>query len=263
MSESPKKKKAGKSPKGPKRIDRRFVAQSGFNPWIVRVAGGLGAMALGSGAWGYLYGASEEHLFVTTGKLAAVPSYLVAGGAILTGIAIWLGTATETPIRVGAPGVGVEKGDVRRMPWYGLKSLTWESGSESLVLNGEDESGSSWTFKVPRKSHGEAVGWILREAEERVPKVIDIDDNVRETLPRASTDAGQRIELEPLQVVGKRDAIGGKTISYEPDARVCVRCERVYDKKTVPKKCKCGAALGHLRGAGAGEGETEEEEAES
>ena len=259
MTETTTKKK--KSPKPFKRQDRRFLAQSAFHPWIVRVFGGIGAMGLGAGGWGYLYGAAESHMFDAAGKLAAYPSYLVAGGAVLTGVAIWLGTANDAPVRVGAPGVGIEKGEIRRVPWAALKSLVWESGTQSLVLSGEDETGAPWTFKVPRKSHAEAVGWILREAEERVPKVIDIDEQVRESLPAAARDAGQKIDLEPLQVVGKRCAVTDKIISYEPDARVCVRCERVYDKKAVPKKCACGASLAHLRSGGATE--TPDDEADS
>ena len=35
-----------KKDKGPRRQERRFVAQSSFNPWLVRILGGLGASAL-------------------------------------------------------------------------------------------------------------------------------------------------------------------------------------------------------------------------
>jgi hypothetical protein len=36
---------------------------------------------------------------------------------------------------------------------------------------------------------------------------------------------------------------------------VCTRCERVYDKRSVPKKCRCGASLLALRGATADDGD--------
>jgi hypothetical protein len=271
------KKKAKKKALLNKRWDRRFVAQSSHNPWIVRVLGAAGAACLGAGGWGYLYGSAAEHLFFDE-KLKPIPAYLVAGGAVATGVAIWLGTSAETPIRVGSPGVGVERGEVRRMPWSGVNQITWQSGTLSLVLEGTDEAGAAWTFKVPIKEHPEAVAWILKEAEERVPKTIDVPEEVLEGMPRAAEHAGQKIDLEPLQVVGKKCASSGKTISYEPDARSCARCERVYFKRSVPKKCKCGANLAHLRTAvgqdeldepGAEDAEdedaraTEEEEAES
>jgi hypothetical protein len=243
-STSPKKDaKKKKKDRGPRRQERRFVAQSSHNPWLVRVLGGLGATTLGAGTWAYVYG----HAFDADEKLKPIPSYLIAAGAVLTGATIWLGTSSETPLRVGDPGISMEKGEVRRMPWWAISQITWESGNLALVVSGKDESGASWTFKVPVNAHAEAVGWIVKEALDRVPKVVDIRDAVLDKLPAANPHAGMKIDLEPLQVVGKKDAITGKTISYEPDARVCTRCERVYYKRTVPKKCKCGASLAELR----------------
>lgn len=243
MSKTSKKKE--KEKKRPKRQERSFAPQSSHSPWLVRVLGALGAALLGAGVWSYSYGKS----FADDPKVAQVPAYLVAAGAVLTGIAIWLGTSSDPPVRVGDPGISVQRGELRRMPWWGVGQISWESGTRSLVVSGTDESGSTWLFKVPLASHPEAVAWILKEADERVPKAVDIDDDVRERLPAASTYAGLKIELEPLQVVGRKDVKTGKTISYEPDGRVCARCERVYFKRSVPKKCKCGASLEHLRGA--------------
>ena len=245
-------------PRAKKRQERRFIPQSSHSPWLVRVLGGAGAATLGAGAWANFYG----HAFEGDEKLKAVPQYLIAGGAVLTGVAIWLGTSSDPPLRVGAPGIGMERGDVRRVPWWGLTELTWESGSLSLVVTGKDEAGASLTFKVPLKSHPEAVGWIVKEARDRVPKVVDIPEEVLEKLPAASPHAGLVVELEPLQVVGKKCAASGKTISYEPDARVCERCERVYFKRAVPKKCKCGASLGHLRAQSIQTEDAEDEGAE-
>jgi hypothetical protein len=266
MTTSSTEKKSSKKDKkksGPRRQERRFVAQSSYNPWLVRTLGGLGGSVLGAGVWAYTYGQT----FQADEKLRAVPSYLVAAGAVLTGATIWLGTSSETPLRVGDPGISMERGEVRRMPWWGVAQISFESGNLALVIAGKDESGSSWTFKVPVKSHAEAVGWIVKEALDRIPKLVDIRDDVLEKLPPAGSHAGMKIDLEPLQVVGKKDALTGKTISYEPDARVCTRCERVYFKRSVPKKCKCGASLVHLRGAfsdaDANDDEDDEEELEA
>jgi hypothetical protein len=251
--------KKDKKARGPGRYERRFVAQSQYNPWLVRVIGGLGAAGLGAGGWAYFYGESFKkaaEVAKAAGdaaaqgafRLDAVPSYVVAAGAVMTGIGIWLGTSSETPLRVGVPGIAMERGDeVRRMPWWAVTQVTWESGNLALVVAGKDEAGTSWTFKVPASSHAEAVGWIVKEALDRVPKVVDIRDDVLEKLPGANPHAGMKVELEALQVVGKRDALTGTLISYEPDARVCTRCERVYFKKSVPKKCTCGASLLELR----------------
>ncbi len=280
------KKKKAKKASGPIRSERRFIAQSSYNPWLVRILGAVGAIGLGAGGWAYFYaesfkkaaeaaraaaklahsglGESGGNIGVPAEalRMEAMPSYIIAGAAVLTGIAIWLGTSAELPIRVGDPGIAMEKGEVRRMPWWAVSQITFESGNLALVVAGKDESGSTWTFKVPVKSHAEAVGWIVKEALVRVPKVVDIKDDILDRLPAANPHAGTKLELEPLQVVGKRDAINGKTISYEPDARVCARCERVYHKRGVPKKCKCGASLLHLRALVAAEPVDEDDELE-
>lgn len=238
-------KKKTKKERAPRRHERRFIPQSANNPWLVRVIGALGATTLGAGAWAFAYG----HSFDADEKLQPIPSYLIAAGAVLTGATIWLGTSSEAPMRVGDPGIAMERGEVRRMPWWAISQISWEPKSLALLVVGKDEAGSAWSFKVPVKSHGEAASWIMKEALERVPKVVDVADDVVDLLPAAGPHAGTRIELEPLQVVGKKDARTSKTISFEPDARVCIRCERVYMKSSVPKKCKCGASLVHLRGA--------------
>lgn len=244
-SRKKKDKSRSKKDRGPKREERRFTATSSHSSWLVRGLGVVGAAALGAGSWGFFYGQS----FVGDEKLKQVPQFLIAGGAIVTGLTLWLGTSAEAPLRVGDPGISMERGEVRRMPWWGLSSLTWESGNLALVVSGKDESGTGWTFKVPVSSHAEAAGWILKEACARVPKVVDIDDEILDKLPGANPHAGMKIDLEPLQVVGRRCAVSGQTISFEPDARTCMHCERVYHKRSVPKKCKCGASLAHLRTA--------------
>jgi hypothetical protein len=240
-----KKKTKEKSPPKQKRQERRFLPQSANNPWLVRLLGALGAAGLGAGVWAYTYG----HSFEGDEKLRQVPAYLIAGSAVVLGVAIWLGTSSDPAVRVGAPGIGVEKGDIRRMPWWGVSQITWESGTMSLAITGNDETGASWSFKVALKSNPDAVAWIVKEAEERIPKKVKISDAGYEHIPAASPHAGTKIDLEPVQVVGRKCAQSGQTISFEPDARVCARCERVYFKRSVPKKCKCGASLEHLRGA--------------
>ena len=273
------KKKKDKKKSGPSgRHERRFIAHSAYNPWLVRIVGGVGAAGLGGGIWAYFYGESFKKAAEAARAAAkvagdaasgnagvpvealrweAMPSYVIAAAAVLTGIAIWIGTSSEVPLRVGDPGIAMERGEVRRMPWWAISQINFDAGSLALIVAGKDESGSNWTFKVPVKSHPEAVGWIAKEALDRVPKVVDMSDEILERLPGANPHAGTKLELEALQVVGKRDAVSGKTISYEPDARVCTRCERVYLKRTVPKKCKCGASLVHLRAVAAAEGEGE------
>jgi hypothetical protein len=95
------------------------------------------------------------------------------------------------------------------------------------------------------KSQPQAGAWIVKEARARVPAVVDVPDDA--TLPEALASAGTVLTLEEPQLVGKHCAASGKVIAYEPDARMCVRCERVYHRTQVPETCECGASLGELR----------------
>jgi hypothetical protein len=225
------------------RQERRFIPNTATRPVLVYVIGWASAILLGAGGWGYVYAQS----LAEDTALKSVPSYLIAAGAIVLGIAIWLGTSSEAVLRVGDPGIAMEKGEIRRMPWYGVEKIRFDATALAIQIVGTDEAGTAWSFKLPLRSHAEAIGWIVRQAEERIPKRLDIDEETLEKLPAENDRAGERVELEPLQVVGKRCAASGKIISYEPDARVCRRCERVYFKANVPKKCKCGNSLADLR----------------
>ena len=239
-----------------RRRERRFIPVSSTNKGVIALCGALGAMLLGAGLYAYFYGGS----FADDEKVQQIPSYLVAAGAILTGVTIWIGTSGEPPVRVGDPGVAIEKGEVRRMPWWAVQRIGWDDASEALRVDGADEGGREWTLRVAVRSHPEAAAWLLKEADARIPKKVDVGDAVRDRLV-AREHAGTVLELEALQVVGKKCAATGKAISYEPDARVCARCERVYLKRSVPRRCTGGANLQHLRpGAVADATEDEDED---
>src|SRR5439155_1157310 len=98
------------------------------------------------------------------------------------------------------------------------------------------------TISVKLGSQPQAVAWILKEARARIPDCVDVPEE-SEAIPAASEDAGEVLAAEPPQVVGKHCAESGKVIAYEPDARVCPKCERVYHKAHVPNDCPCGASL--------------------
>jgi hypothetical protein len=245
--------KKDKRRSGARREERRFIGQAS-NGLLVGALGAVSALLLGAGAWGFAYAktlAEDE-------KLRSMPSYLVAAGAVLLGIAIWLGTLTGPAIRVGAPGVAAEKGDLRRMPWWAIDKVTFDPDALAILVAGTDEANVPWTLKLPLKTNGDAIGWLIKEALERIPRRVQIEEETLDKLPPAGASAGEKIELEPLQVVGKRCAVSERIISFEPDGRVCARCERVYVKTSVPKKCKCGNSLLHLRPKGAEDGESDE-----
>jgi hypothetical protein len=235
----PKKTKSAKRGKSRERRERRFEPRASVPPFVAYLLGAVGALAMGAGAWGQ-FGASLEGSVLE--PLRAAP-YILAAGAVLVGAAIWVGTSGDPPLRVGDGGIGVEKGGVRRMPWYAVDRVEWRG--EAVRVNGKDDTGLAMNIIAKLTAQPQAGAWIVKEARSRVPSTVDVPADA--TLPEALPGAGEVVTLDPLQVVGKHCAASGKVISYEPDARLCARCERTYHKAHVPAACACGAPLDVLR----------------
>ena len=219
------------------RVERRFLPQSTTSPIWVKLAGGVGAALMGAGLMGQ-YGRPEPVPYAV---------WVLAAGALLVAVAVWIGTSGDPAIRVGDAGVAVEKGGQKRVPWWGVESVSWNAIERTLLVSGRDEAGGGLDLRVGSKSQAQAVAWIVKEALARVPSVVKIEEETLESLPHASREAGEVVKLEPVQVVGKRCAATDKVIAWEPDARVCPRCERVYHKDGVPETCACGGSLESLR----------------
>lgn len=230
---------ASKRDKPRERRERRFEPRAGGNPALVYVMGAFGAAAMGAGAWGQ-FGSLLREGGPEPFKFAP---YILAAGALLVGLAIWFGTSGEPVLRVGDGGIAVEKGALRRIPWHAVERIEWRDSA--IRVTGKDLTGSSLMVVAALASHSPAAAWIVKEARERVPAVVDVPDDV--ALPEARTADGETRALEPPQVVGKHCAASEKVIAYEPDARLCPRCERVYHKAHVPDACECGASLTSLQ----------------
>ena len=234
--------KRAKTPKHERR-ERRFFPKATTSPALVSVLGALGALAMGAGFWAQwgrvLFNGAEDSL--------PFGWWLLAGGAVLLGMAIWFGTSGEPILHVGDGGLGVEKGGtlgtlpLRRMPWHDVESIAYEGEDGAIVVKGRDETGGELTITARLKSQPQAAAWIVREGRARISTVVDVGDQV--ALPSARSDAGERLTLDPVRIVGKRCAESGMIIAFEPDGRVCPRCERVYHKDHVPQTCACGAEL--------------------
>ncbi len=236
-----KKTKSARTAKPRPRRERRFEPQASAKPGLVYGLGALGAIAMGAGGWEQfgplLSDAGPEPL--------KMGPYVLTAGAVLAGVAIWMGTSGEPALRVGDGGLAVEKGGLRRMPWFAIERIEWRD--EAVRVTGKDDAGVAMSFAASLRSHPQAGAWIVKEARARVPGVVEVPEDA--TLPEANADAGESLPLDPPQVVGRHCAASGKVISYEPDARVCPRCERVYHKAHVPEACACGASLAELGAA--------------
>jgi hypothetical protein len=237
--DSGKKGKSSKKSTARERRERRFEPQAGTAPVLVYVLGALGAMAMGAGVWGQFGSMMREG---GPEPLKFAP-YILAAGALLVGAAIWLGTSGEAALRVGDAGIAIEKGGLRRMPWYAIEHIEWRD--QAIRASGKDDMGGALSVVAKVAGHGAAAAWIVKEARQRIPGLVDVPEDV--ALPEARASAGESLALEPAQVVGKHCAASGKVIAYEPDARVCPRCERVYHKAHVPEACECGASLAGLQ----------------
>jgi hypothetical protein len=234
-----KKNKSAKNARPRERRERRLLPRASASVAVVYVVGAIGAVAMGAGAWEQ-FGALLLEGAPGPAKFAP---YALAFGALLVGIAIWIGTSGEPPLRVGDGGLAMEKGGVRRMPWYAIDNIEWRA--ETVRVTGKDDSGAAMTLTASLAHHPQAAAWIVRDARERVPAVVHVPDDA--PLPPPQASAGEVLPLEPPQVVGKHCAASGKVIAYEPDARLCPKCERVYHKAHVPDTCECGASLETLR----------------
>jgi hypothetical protein len=242
-----KKTRGAKKDRPRERRERRFEPRPSTNPVVVYLLGGVGAIVMGAGAWAQ-FGAAFADVPENAPEPLTFARYILVAGTLLVGAAIWIGTSGDPALRVGDGGVAFEKSGVRRVPWYAIERIEWRE--EAVRVIGKDDVGAPVTIVARAATHPQAAAWIVKEARERIPAVVDVPDDA--TLSGARSDAGEELPLEPPQVVGKHCAESGKVIAYEPDARVCPRCERVYHKAHVPDSCACGASLVSLQAAKTG-----------
>jgi hypothetical protein len=162
---------------------------------------------------------------------------LLGVGVVLLLAVVFVGQWPARPIRVGDAGIGVERGgsDIERIGWYAVtgmllsdRALTVQSAITSIV--------------IPIPLQRDAAARALAEARKRIPgKVESIQSGA---LDKYDERAGQSLPLEPLQVAGQKCKASGKLIAFERDARLCGRCEELYHKDSVPKRCvTCDARL--------------------
>ncbi|MEO6603492.1 MAG: hypothetical protein ABIQ16_26650 [Polyangiaceae bacterium] len=225
------KKAKAKKPAQAKRIrkERRFLPEPTYASRASIAGGMLGALVLGAGVYSQ---------WLSDSPRAAAP-YLFVVGAIGLGTALWFGDAAALPVRVGDPGLAIEKGsDLVRLAWCDLERVSSERGE--LVAKGKE-----LTLRIPVAAHRAAVAWILSEGTKRVPKIMDVKRQSLAELPEPKESDGEFVVIDGLQVAGRHCAASGKPVSFERDARLCPNCGQVYLKDQVPQKCvACDAPLG-------------------
>jgi len=206
-----------------KLVERRFLADSTGRSNYQALVGGLGAAALGAGAY-----ATWMH-----DVPMPVAPYLFGAGTIALIGSILMGSADSMPLRVGDAGVAVERGgdQPERIGWFEVQKVLLE-GSDRLVVEGANKR-----IVAPTAHHAQAAAWILKEALQRIPKRVTVDPSRRDEITKSANEHAEVVAVEPMQVTGRRCKASDTIISFERDARVCKTCGEVYDKKHVPETC--------------------------
>src|SRR5271154_3789563 len=146
-----KKSKSAKGQRPRARRELRFEPRSTASTSVVYALGALGALAMGVGAWGQFAASLSDS---APPPLAGAP-YILFGGAAIVGLAIWMGTSGRAALRVGDAGIGVDKGSIRRMPWYGVEHVEWRD--ETVRVIGKDETGEPMTVLAPVAAYPQAA----------------------------------------------------------------------------------------------------------
>jgi hypothetical protein len=156
----------------------------------------------------------------------------MGAGAGLLALAALFGPRAAECIRVGDAGIAAEKGpsEIDRIAWFAVKEIVLET--RALTVKGAGQS-----IVMPLPVLREAVGEALREARVRVPKLVErLEMN---GLDKEGASSGETLALEMPQVTGQSCQVSGKPLQFEKDARLCGRCGALYNKDSVPKRCKC------------------------
>jgi len=224
-------KKAKKSRTSEKRErqERRFFAETTYASRVTTYVGMAGALVLGAGV--YANWVREEAL--------AYAPYMVGGGFLALGGALWRSSTDVGNVRIGDAGVALERGgDLERILWCDMERVSLDGGR--VVIRGK---GGTITF--PADAHPKALAWLASEGGRRVPDVIAFKRDQLSKLPEPRDLDGELVKLEEIQVTGRHCRASGKPIAFERDARLCPTCSEAYLKDQVPKKClTCNADLG-------------------
>ncbi len=220
MAETKKKKKKGRTPRRVRK-ERRFAGGQTQSSRTAAYAGMVGALVLGAGVYAQ---------WIKEPALEYAP-YIVAGGSLVLGAAMWFGDSAGLPVRVGDAGIAFEKGsELTRLAWCDIETI--EAEGKTLVVRGD-----GMKLELPLNAHALAASWILKEAARRVPEALDVKGSLADQLPAPKDTDGELMEVTDVQVAGKRCAASDTVIAFEKDARLCPTCGQVYHRDHVPKRC--------------------------
>ncbi len=230
MAEPLRKTKKKKKPAAKReRKERVFSPEPTQGSKLSGIVGMVAAAVAGAGVYGQ---------WVREPPVEYAP-YLVATGCVVLGVALWFFEYGLHPVRVGDAGVALEKGkgELVRVAWCDIERVFVDK--DRLVVKSAEES-----LPIPVRGQPRAVAWILSEAAQRVPDVLDVKQSLIDELPKPKDGDGELVTIDSIQVAGRHCKDCGKVISFERDARLCPTCAEVYHHDHVPKKCAtCGTEI--------------------
>lgn len=209
--------------------ETRFVSEWNRPDWSAMGASVISGLLLGAGthaAW--LADPPNEYA-----------NFLLLGGVAAGAFFAFRIGSGKSEVRVGDAGVAVHQGgEVTRLLWSEIQSIRYADAH--LVL-----SGASTTLRVKSQSHTRAIRAILREAAERLPKILDVPAKLVDELPTVTGDNPSPEPVESLQIAGKRCLVTNQLLTFERDARLCPNCTSIYHREHVPEVCGvCERPLG-------------------
>jgi hypothetical protein len=216
-----------KQPDG--RIERRFFPEPTGRTNLTALLNGVGAAA---------FGAAVYATWIRDEPMSVGPALFIAGVAAIVAAAL-LGDTTPA-LRVGAAGVGIERGGPQpeRLAWCDVTQITIEDGKRVAVASATDR------IVAELNCHAPAAGWIVKEALDRIPKRVKIEADRCAQLVRETDEPATMVAYEPVQVAGRRCAKCDAVITFEVDAHLCARCGQAYHRDHVPERCAtCEAEL--------------------
>lgn len=222
----PAKKRAGRSLRrlsDPFR-ELRFEPEGSSRELIAVILLSLGALATGAGIYAQWFWRAETP--------PAYAPLLLGGGILLCIIYAFYSPDELSPLVVGELGVGFEtKGRVTRTAWYQVERLSFAHGALVLKTAGKP-------IQVPLKEHPDAASLIVAEAQERIPKRVELDESDIERIGPPSDQAGIQQEAEPPQVTDLTCRATEQPLTIEKDVRMCARCCALYHRKGIPRRCE-------------------------
>ena len=208
--------------------ERRYMPSSPTRDRVAVGVGVFGSLLLGAGVMASLMRDGPRYA-----------AALLAVGAVLFVVGLGLLRRRAPAIRIGDLGIGFERAvELVRIRWCDVDSLSLDHGA--LVLSQGSEK-----YGIPLGEHKSAALQVIREAVQRIPTKVALDEaQQRELTPASESPSGELVALVPLQVTGKTYADTGKSVTLERDTLRCKECAALYHKDGPPGQCSlCGHDL--------------------